>query len=66
MPVDASRRPRSEYSYDASNYGVEAVAVAFPCSVEDVSAAVAMCRASGTAVVAEGVERNLTREMAVL
>ncbi|GAA5194114.1 FAD-binding and (Fe-S)-binding domain-containing protein [Arthrobacter gyeryongensis] len=54
VPVDASRRRRSEYSYDASNYRVEPLAVAFPRTVDDVVAAVAACRAAGTSVVARG------------
>ncbi|MEU1695406.1 FAD-binding and (Fe-S)-binding domain-containing protein [Streptomyces hirsutus] len=54
VPVDASPRRRSEYSYDASNYRVEPLAVAFPRTVDDVVAAVAACRASGTPVIARG------------
>ncbi|MEU6415988.1 FAD-binding and (Fe-S)-binding domain-containing protein [Streptomyces spiralis] len=54
VPTDASPRRRSEYSYDASNYRVEPLAVAFPRTVEDVVAAVAACRASGTAVIPRG------------
>ncbi|WP_372352320.1 FAD-binding and (Fe-S)-binding domain-containing protein [Streptomyces sp. KL116D] len=54
VPADASSRRRSEYAYDASNYRVEPLAVAFPRTVEDVVAAVAACRASGTAIVARG------------
>ncbi|MFJ4027531.1 FAD-binding and (Fe-S)-binding domain-containing protein [Paenarthrobacter sp. NPDC089989] len=54
IPADASPRRRSEYSYDASNYRVEPLAVAFPRTVEDVVAAVAVCRASGTPLIARG------------
>ncbi|MGY0488210.1 FAD-binding and (Fe-S)-binding domain-containing protein [Streptomyces sp. WG-D5] len=54
VPTDASPRRRSEYAYDASNYRVAPVAVAFPRTVEDVVAAVAACRASGTAIIARG------------
>lgn len=54
IPADASPRRRSEYSYDASNYRIEPLAVAFPRTVEDVVAAVAACRAGGTAVIARG------------
>ncbi|MDV7090759.1 FAD-binding and (Fe-S)-binding domain-containing protein [Rhodococcus opacus] len=54
VSADASPRRRSEYSYDASNYRVEPLAVAFPRTVDDVVAAVAACRASGTAVIARG------------
>ncbi|MFE5837472.1 FAD-binding and (Fe-S)-binding domain-containing protein [Arthrobacter sp. NPDC056493] len=52
--ADASPRRRSEYSYDASNYRMEPLAVAFPRTVADVVAALAACRASGTAVIARG------------
>ena len=54
VQADASPRRRSEYSYDASNYRVEPVAVAFPRTADDVASAVAACRASGTAVIARG------------
>ncbi|WP_327657318.1 FAD-binding and (Fe-S)-binding domain-containing protein [Streptomyces sp. NBC_00483] len=54
VPADASSRRRAEYAYDASNYRVEPLAVAFPRTVEDVVAAVAACRAIGTAVIARG------------
>ncbi|WP_370961540.1 FAD-binding and (Fe-S)-binding domain-containing protein [Amycolatopsis sp. cg9] len=54
VPADASPRRRSEYAYDASNYRVEPLAVAFPRSVDDVVAAVAACRATGTAIIARG------------
>lgn len=54
IPADASARRRAEYSYDASNYRVEPLAVAFPRTVEDVVAAIASCRASGTPVIARG------------
>lgn len=52
--ADASPRRRSEYSYDASNYRVEPLAVAFPRTVDDVVAAVAVCRANSTPVIARG------------
>jgi FAD/FMN-containing dehydrogenase/Fe-S oxidoreductase len=54
VPADASPRRRSEYSYDASNYRIEPLAVAFPRTVDDVVAALAACRATGTAVIARG------------
>jgi FAD/FMN-containing dehydrogenase/Fe-S oxidoreductase len=54
IPADASPRRRAEYSYDASNYRVEPLAVAFPRTVDDVVAAVAACRAAGAAVIARG------------
>ncbi|MDR6438665.1 FAD/FMN-containing dehydrogenase/Fe-S oxidoreductase [Paenarthrobacter nicotinovorans] len=54
VPVDASARRLSEYSYDASNYRVQPLAVAFPRTVEDVVAAVASCRATGIPLIARG------------
>ncbi|BCT77920.1 lactate dehydrogenase [Sinomonas cyclohexanicum] len=54
IPADASPRRRAEYSYDASNYRVEPIAVAFPRTVEDVIAAVAACRSAGTPLIARG------------
>lgn len=54
IPADASPRRRAEYSYDASNYRVEPVAVVFPRTVEDVMAAVAACRSTGTPLIARG------------
>ncbi|WP_190814809.1 FAD-binding and (Fe-S)-binding domain-containing protein [Saccharopolyspora pogona] len=54
VPADASPRRRAEYSYDASNYRVEPLAVAFPRTVDDVVAAVAVCRATGAAVIVRG------------
>lgn len=54
VQADASPRRRAEYAYDASNYRVEPLAVAFPRTAADVVAAVAACRASGTPVIARG------------
>ncbi|MEV4730265.1 FAD-binding and (Fe-S)-binding domain-containing protein [Saccharopolyspora sp. NPDC049426] len=54
VPADASPRRRAEYSYDASNYRVEPLAVVFPRTVDDVVAAVEACRATGTAIIARG------------
>ncbi|MFC9353965.1 FAD-binding and (Fe-S)-binding domain-containing protein [Arthrobacter sp. NPDC057013] len=54
LVVDASTRRRSEYSYDASNYRVEPVAVVFPRSVDDVLATVAACRTSCTPIIPRG------------
>ncbi|WP_369045666.1 FAD-binding and (Fe-S)-binding domain-containing protein [Sinomonas sp. P10A9] len=54
VPAEASQRRRSEYSYDASNYRVEPIAVAFPRTVGDVVAAVTACRSTGTPLIARG------------
>ncbi|MEU6379413.1 FAD-binding and (Fe-S)-binding domain-containing protein [Streptomyces sp. NPDC046909] len=54
VPADTSPRRRSEYAYDASNYRVEPLAVVFPRTVDDVVAALAACRASGSPVIARG------------
>lgn len=54
VPAESSPRRRSEYACDASNYRVEPLAVAFPRTVEDVVAAVAACRATGTPLTARG------------
>ncbi|MGO4248341.1 FAD-binding and (Fe-S)-binding domain-containing protein [Paenarthrobacter sp. RAF54_2] len=54
VSTDSSSRRRAEYSYDASNYRVEPLAVSFPRSVDDVVAAVAACRESGTSIIARG------------
>ncbi len=54
VEVDASSRRRAEYSYDASNYRVRPLAVAFPRDAAQVRAAVLACRASGVPVVPRG------------
>ncbi|MCD4850617.1 FAD-binding oxidoreductase [Arthrobacter sp. AK01] len=54
VEADATPRRRSEYSYDASNYRVEPLAVTFPRTVDDVVSVMAVCRANGTSVVARG------------
>lgn len=54
--VEADTAPRrlAEYSYDASNYRVRPVLVAFPRDVAQVRAAVRAARATGTPIVARG------------
>ncbi|MCV7419446.1 FAD-binding oxidoreductase [Mycobacterium yunnanensis] len=54
VDVDVSSRRLAEYSYDASNYRVAPLAVAFPRHAEDVSRLVATCRRAGVPVVARG------------
>ncbi|MBW3605698.1 MAG: FAD-binding protein [Actinobacteria bacterium] len=52
--VDASARRRAEYSSDASNYRVVPAAVVFPRDVDDVLAALDVCRLTGTPVTVRG------------
>ncbi|GGG48388.1 lactate dehydrogenase [Kocuria dechangensis] len=54
VAADASPRRLAEYSYDASNYRVPPLAVVFPRTVEDVLAAVAACRGTGTPLTGRG------------
>ncbi|MCG2621369.1 FAD-binding oxidoreductase [Arthrobacter sp. I2-34] len=54
LAADDSPRRLAEYSYDASNYRVPPLAVVFPRSIDDVVAAVAACRDSGTPLVSRG------------
>ncbi|GAB4097960.1 FAD-binding and (Fe-S)-binding domain-containing protein [Sinomonas halotolerans] len=54
VSADASPRRRAEYAYDASNYRLEPLAVVFPRTVDDVVAAIAACRATGTPLIARG------------
>jgi FAD/FMN-containing dehydrogenase/Fe-S oxidoreductase len=54
VPVDHSDELLSAYSYDASNYRVRPVAVAFPRSVDDVVALVDACRQTTTPLVCRG------------
>ena len=52
--VDASTRRRAEYSTDASNYRVVPQVVAFPRHVDEVAAALEVCRSLGVALTARG------------
>ncbi|MGI8879918.1 MAG: FAD-binding and (Fe-S)-binding domain-containing protein [Jatrophihabitans sp.] len=52
--VDDSDRRRAEYSSDASNYRVVPQAVAFPRSVDEVAAALDVCRNLGLPITTRG------------
>lgn len=54
VEIDFSVRRRAEYSYDASNYRVTPIAVAFPGSVDDVLAILAVCADIGLPVISRG------------
>ncbi|MFC7959142.1 FAD-binding and (Fe-S)-binding domain-containing protein [Rhodococcoides kroppenstedtii] len=52
--IDFGDRRRAEYSYDASNYRVPPIAVAFPRSVDDVVELVTTCHQHDIAVTVRG------------
>ncbi|GAB3680683.1 FAD-binding and (Fe-S)-binding domain-containing protein [Saccharopolyspora tripterygii] len=54
VEAEHSARRRAEYSYDASNYRVEPLAVVFPRDADDVAAAAAACRESETPLISRG------------
>jgi FAD/FMN-containing dehydrogenase/Fe-S oxidoreductase len=54
IEMDDSPRRRSEYSYDASNYRVRPVAVAFPKNVDDVRTVLRACSDMGVPITARG------------
>lgn len=54
VEVDISSRRLSEYSYDASNYRVRPMAVAFPRSSEDVASVIRACRRHGIPLTSRG------------
>lgn len=54
LPVEAGAGRLAQYSYDASNYRVPPLAVAFPRSVDDVRALLTTCRELGVPVTARG------------
>ncbi|MGV0806584.1 FAD-binding and (Fe-S)-binding domain-containing protein [Mycolicibacterium setense] len=54
VEIDASTRRVAEYSYDASNYRVPPLAVAFPRNAEEVSRLVGLCYRAGVPIVARG------------
>ncbi|UVJ41198.1 FAD-binding and (Fe-S)-binding domain-containing protein [Arthrobacter sp. CJ23] len=54
VPVEASGHRLAAYSYDASNYRIPPVGVAFPRDVEDVLAIIAVCRETGTVLIPRG------------
>ena len=54
VEVDISSRRLSEYSYDASNYRVRPLAVAFPRSPDEVAATLAYCHRRRVPAIARG------------
>lgn len=54
VEIDHTSRRLSEYSYDASNYRVAPLAVAFPRNSEEVAQVVTACHRAGVPVVARG------------
>ena len=54
IAVDDSALTCSLYAYDASNYRIQPIAVAFPRSAEDVSLVMRACAAAGISVTARG------------
>ncbi|MHA3020626.1 FAD-binding and (Fe-S)-binding domain-containing protein [Mycobacterium sp. BMJ-28] len=54
VEIDVTPRRLAEYSFDASNYRVAPIAVAFPRSVAEVSEVMAACNVAGIAVTARG------------
>lgn len=54
VEIDTSSRRLAEYSYDASNYRVAPLAVAFPRNAGEVSRLMATCYRAGVPIVARG------------
>ena len=54
VEIDFAPRRLAEYSYDASNYRLSPLGVAFPKSAAEVSEIVTVCGAAGIAVTARG------------
>ncbi|WP_163796378.1 FAD-binding and (Fe-S)-binding domain-containing protein [Mycolicibacterium sediminis] len=54
VELDTTSRRLAEYSYDASNYRVPPLAVAFPRNADDVSRIVTTCQRAGVPIVARG------------
>ena len=54
IEVDSGSRRLSEYSYDASNYRVAPLAVAFPRDPREVSRIAATCHQAGVPIIARG------------
>ncbi|MFC7672834.1 FAD-binding and (Fe-S)-binding domain-containing protein [Mycolicibacterium sp. GCM10028919] len=54
VEIDGDSRRLAEYSYDASNYRVPPLAVAFPRDADDVGRIVAACHRAGVPIVARG------------
>lgn len=54
IEIDTASRRLAEYSYDASNYRVAPLAVAFPRSSDEVSQILSVCSRAGVPVIARG------------
>ncbi|VEG52686.1 FAD linked oxidase domain-containing protein [Mycolicibacterium aurum] len=54
VEIDTSGRRLAEYSYDASNYRVAPLAVAFPRDSREVSRLMATCHRAGVPIIARG------------
>lgn len=54
VEIDTAGRRLAEYSYDASNYRVSPLAVAFPRDPGEVSRIVGLCHREGVSVIARG------------
>ncbi|MCO6003697.1 FAD-binding oxidoreductase [Actinoallomurus purpureus] len=54
LEVDAGAGRRAQYAYDASNYRVPPLAVAFPADAAQVAAVVRICGSLGVPIVARG------------
>ncbi|RYE43445.1 MAG: FAD-binding oxidoreductase [Hyphomicrobiales bacterium] len=54
VEIDTTTRRLAEYSYDASNYRLTPVGVAFPRSATEVSEVMAVCHQAGLAIIARG------------
>jgi FAD/FMN-containing dehydrogenase/Fe-S oxidoreductase len=54
VPAETSGHRIATYSYDASNYRLPPVGVVFPRNAQDVVAALAACRETGTPLVSRG------------
>lgn len=54
VEIDTTSRRLAEYSYDASNYRIAPLAVAFPRNPGEVSAVVTVCHQAGVPIIARG------------
>lgn len=54
VEIDATSRRIAEYSYDASNYRVPPLAVAFPRNPDEVSRVVSLCHRAGVPIIPRG------------
>ncbi len=60
VTVEADAGRRGAYAYDASNYRVAPLAVAFPRDGDEVAALLRACRAAGVPVTARGAGTSIT------